>query len=182
MFGTGFTYIDYGFFADLGVKNLNAIDLKAPEAQYFLTYRSPTLEKDIRTEAESVRYRMIDEFAIHKSFPAIAGHSYLLRTFNFPEADTLVALQVLKIDNDGATTIAWKRLADFPKPYFLYMPDDELRAKIDEVISEENLKGIKFTVKDNWVYMRGSDAIIDSLYNELKSRQIRFRFDPGQLH
>ena len=175
-FSTGFAGMDYGFFVDLGARDLTAIDLNAVETQYFLTYQSPVLEKDIRTEYHSSHGRHIGGFRTYQFLPAVAGHTYLLRAFNFPEADTLVALQVLKIDNDGGTTIAWKRLADFPEPYFLYLPDEELTAKINAVIAEEKLTGIEFTVKDNWVvYIKGSNANINSLHNALNSRGIRYR-------
>jgi len=174
-FSSGFGGMDYGFFVDLGAQDLTSIDLTAAEAKYFFTYRSPVFEKDILTEHQSVHARRIGNFTTFGALPAVAGHTYLLRALNFDEADTLVALQVLRIDSDGATTIAWKKLADFGEPFYLYMTDEELQNRVNTVISEEKLSDITFTVKDNRLNVRGTGASAQRLNHALGQRGIRFR-------
>jgi hypothetical protein len=174
-FSTGFAGMDYGFFVDLGEMELASLDPTSREALYFLNYKSPVFEKDIRLEHGSVHGKRIGEFTTYGALSAVVGHSYLLRAINFGEADTLVAFQVLKIGADGSTTIAWKKLAEFGEPYFLYMPDDELRVKVSAIIAAEKLTGIEFSVKDNELYMKGSAAGLKNLNRALSRNGIHWR-------
>jgi len=180
---TGFAGYDYGFLVDVGLRDLQDIET-SPEAKFFLSYRPPLYKDDIRKERDDVRVRRVEEPAmtLRSSFPVIIGDTYLLRAISWDEADIAVAFRVLKIDDDGSATIVWKPLAKFPKPFFLFMPDEELRPQIGEVIAEEKLVGIEFTVKDNWVvYIKGSYANINSLHRALDSRGIRLRGETRQV-
>jgi hypothetical protein len=178
----GFYGASYGFFADLGQRDLTDVDVGLPETKYFLTYKPPLYEKDFEQEFKDLKGRRVEDVTLASALQAIAGDTYLLRAISWDEADIAVAFRVLKIDDDGSATIVWKPLAKFPKPFFLCMPDEELRQKIGEVIAEEKLAGIEFTVKDNRVvYIKGSNANLNSLIAALNSRGIRYRGETRQV-
>jgi hypothetical protein len=82
---------------------------------------------------------------------------------------------VLKVDKDGSATIAWKKLADFPRPFFLFMSDEDLMKRINTIIARENLFGIEITIKDNWLFLRGAVAKLNRLHSVLKNNGIRYR-------
>jgi hypothetical protein len=174
-FSVGFYGASYGFFADLGRRGLIDLDSSSPEANYFLSYKPPQYEKDFHNEYITVHGRQIDELRLYRYLPAISGHAYLLRAISWNESDTVVAFQVLKIDKDGSATIAWKKVADFGKPFQLSMPDEDLQKRVSSTLSEENLVDVEFTVKNNWLYVRGLDLSLNKLERALKVRGIRFR-------
>lgn len=174
-FGVGFYGICYGFFANLGQRDLSDIDSNSPEAKYFLSYRLPLYESEFSQEIKAVQGRRVDQLVLERYIPAKAGDTYLLRAISWEDADTLVAFRVLRIDDDGSATIAWKKLADFAKSVLLSMPDGELQQKVDAVIARENLSDIKVTVKDNWLYIQGPVASFNELNRALRTNGIRYR-------
>ena len=172
---TGFAGFDFGFLADVGTCDLQDIE-NSPQANFFVSYKLPLYERDINIKTIYTTRVDVLGLTLRGYLPARIDHTYLLRAIDWDRADTVVAFKVLKVDKDGSLTIVWKKLADLPKPHFLYMPDDELRQKIEAVIAEENLTGIELTVKDNWVvYSKGSNANISSLITALSRRGIRYR-------
>jgi hypothetical protein len=42
------------------------------------------------------------------------GDTFALRSIRFDESDTLVAVQVVRFDEDGSVIFAWRKLKDFP--------------------------------------------------------------------
>ena len=112
----GFAGADYGIMADLGETPLTEITEQSKKANFLLNYE-PAVEG---YKAKS-QYRepggVEQEGAIYKSrFPAVVGHSYLLRAISYGEADTLVALKIHRKDADGSLIIFWKLLKNYEKP------------------------------------------------------------------
>ena len=172
---SGFYGSNFGFMADVGPCDLQDIE-NSPEAKFFVSYELPLYERDLKIG--SFHGRRVDELAmtLQGYLPAKIDHTYLLRAINWDQADTVVAFKVSKIDKNGSLTVVWKKIADLPKPHFLYMPDEELRQKVEAVIAEEKLVEIEFIVKDNWViYIKGSNTNLNLLSKALRSRGIRFR-------
>jgi hypothetical protein len=171
------TYILSGIslFRDLGLRDLEDINSKSPDAELFLTYKPPKLWADIpdehkRIEARSQRY-----------VRATVGNSYVLRSIIWERFDISVAFKILQKDTDGSLTIAWKKLADFPKPIVLYMPDEELQSKLDAIILAENIIGYRVFVKDNWIYTLGPVYYSEKFQRSLHRMQVRYRGAGGVL-
>jgi hypothetical protein len=171
------TYILSGIslFRDLGPRDLEDIDSKSPEAELFLTYKPPKLWSDIPDEQKRI------EGNTQRYVRATVGNSYLLRSMIWERFDIAVAFKILKKDTDGSLTIAWKQLADFPKPFVLYMPDEELQAKLDAIILEENIIGYRVVVNDNWIYTLGPVYYSEKFQRSLHRMQIRYRGAGGVL-
>ena len=174
------------FFADLGSRDLAVIDSSLPEAKYFLSYKPPLLIKDIPQERKSIEGRQVGTITLQRNPRAWAGNSYLLRVMVWEKADTAVAFQILRMDPDGSVTIAWKKLADFPTPFVLYMPDEELQEKVDAVIAEDHIICDEAIVRNNWLYfiVRPTERSKDGdqlLERDLNRRGIIYRGAGGTL-
>jgi hypothetical protein len=137
--------------------------------------------KDMKQERVRLDRKRIGQLTLEQGLRASVGHLYLLRIIQWEDADMVVAFQILKRDSDGSVTLAWKKLADFPKPFVLFMPDDELQQQIDAIIAEENITGYKVVVKDNWLYTLGPVHYSDKFQKALYKRQVRYRGAGGML-
>jgi|GEM_PF-5527814 len=161
--------------ADIGYFPLSELDATIPELVFMTGYRPPKYEKEIRME--SFHNRRIDGVLYRRGIPATQGHTYLLRTINFDQADILVAFKVFKMEDDGSVTILWKKLADFGKPVMFSVPDDEIKASIDRIIAAKGIHGLVVDVKDNILIYRSivkSDEMT-KFYAALRENNIRYR-------
>lgn len=98
----GFAGADYGFIADLGEIELADVINETAEVNFLLNYKPPTNEPDVRTEQRKVWNYEIDGLLFKSRVPAIVGHSYVLRSINFGDADILVAFKVYQKESDGS--------------------------------------------------------------------------------
>ncbi len=112
----GFAGADYGFMIDLGDRGLSQISEETAEAKFLYEYIAPSDEPVARAEYRKLQNYEAEGFIYRNSFPAVVGHSYLLRAISFSKADILVALQVIRKDTDGSLIIYWKPLKTFNKP------------------------------------------------------------------
>lgn len=148
----------YGFYTDLGERDFREIDRTSSEGGYFLSYKPPKLEPDIFSEIERLKDIKFDGVKLTRRVAVRDGHTYLLRSINFDRGDTAVVLHVLEISTDGSITIVWKKLAEFPQPVKLFMPDEELQKKVDAVLSELQIQGLKVKIEDNRLIPIGVDV------------------------
>jgi hypothetical protein len=154
-FNTGFAGADYGFIYDIGDVELSAVDTKLPNVKFLNEYRPPLYEPDVRKEQR----KALDGTDGYKSrSSALAGHTYVLRNISFREADTLVAFRVERINDDGSAIVFWKSIKSFEVPKLLYLPDSELKAKVDEILKDIRYAEISCEVKDNRINLRGKVA------------------------
>jgi len=179
-FSSGFAGYNFGFLTDIGPRNLLGVDSNSVEASVFLSFKLPQFEQDIRNEIVAIHGKQMGAMTTYRSLPAVVGDTYLIRAINWDRSDIVVAFQLLGIDANGSATIAWKKLAAFEKPFYLYMTDEELREKVSGVIAEEKLSDIEFTVKDNWLFVRGSAPSLNRLNRALKNRGLRYRGQTDQ--
>jgi hypothetical protein len=162
---TGFSGADYGFIYDLGNVELSTVDTKLPEVKFLDEYRPPLYEPQIRKEQR----KAIDGTEGYQSrLSPSAGHTYILRNISFRDADSLVALRVERINEDGSAIIFWKSIKNFEVPKFLYVPDAEIKAKVDEVLKDPKFKDVEASVVDNKITLRGEVA--EAEYANLISR------------
>ena len=168
---------DFGFFADLGERDLREVDSSSPDAKYFLSYKPPYLDPDIRREIERLNDTKEADIRLTRSVAVHAGHTYLLRSIDFDQADTAVVLYVLEISTDGSITIVWKKLADFPVPPKLFMSDEEMQKKVDAVLAELQIRGLQIKIEDNMLIPIGVDVdqAFDRFREALHERKIQYR-------
>lgn len=112
----GFAGADYGFIADLGETPLADISGETSEVNFLVNYRPPTDEPDVRVEQRKASNYEANGFTYKERFPAVVGHSYILRAISFDRADILVALRIHRKDSDGSLIIFWKLIEQFEKP------------------------------------------------------------------
>lgn len=168
----GFYGANYGFMNDLGAVDLSSVDSAQKEVAFLANYTPPLYEPDIRKEQRRSHDYSIDGLSYKTRFQAVAGHTYILRSIGFREADTLVALNVQRINDDGSVIIFWKSIKNFEAPKLLFQPDTELKAKVDEMLKDPRYVEITSSVKDNQVTLQGRaarvdlDALLDALRKE----------------
>ena len=124
----GFAGVDYGFLTDLGDTPLETIDAGDFRAAFFLNYKPPRKEHEARLEKVNSALSnsvlslgvkdgiLVDGIVYGRQAPAKVNHTYLLRSIVYDSSDLLVAFRVVKINDDGGLTIAWKILKEFRTP------------------------------------------------------------------
>jgi hypothetical protein len=126
-FSVGFAGVDYGMFTDLGLMPLDQIYVDDPRAGFMLSYVPPLTLADATAEGRKLYRTVHDSEGLHQGvfvdgvnyrrrIPAEVDHTYLLRSIVYDRSDVLVALKVVRTDDDGSVTIAWKLLKEFPVP------------------------------------------------------------------
>lgn len=171
-----------GVFTGLGSRDLADIDASLPEAGYCFSYKLPKLRKDL-IEQDKVLDAVRSGPLMHWEHGSLSvGNTYIVRTIELERFDAVFAIQILRKDLDGSITIAWKKLAEFSIPFVLNMPDKELQEKVDAVIAEEGLVGVRIIVKDNHLHHLGpnyNDSYKVERY--LTERGIPYRGSGGDL-
>ena len=112
----GFAGADYGFMIDLGERGMTDISEETPEVKFLYNYAAPSDEPVARAEYRKLQKYEAEGFIYKNRFPAVVGHSYLLRAITYSRSDTLVALRIIRKDTDGSLIIYWKPLKTFDKP------------------------------------------------------------------
>ena len=110
----GFAGADYGMMTDLGDTVLEQIFVEDPRVTFLLDYKPPKREPEAR--AEAIKFRdtfTVDGVNYKRKLRAEVNHTYLLRSIIYHKSDTLVAFRVVRKDDDGGLTIAWKVLKQF---------------------------------------------------------------------
>jgi hypothetical protein len=114
--------IHLGVIRELGDVPLEDLTLDDPRVEFLSAYQSPRTLETAQAEAARFRQGVQLDGAIYRSeVPIQVNSTFLLRsiTYRFIHgSDVLVALRVLRKDDDGSVTIAWKRLKKYraPKP------------------------------------------------------------------
>jgi hypothetical protein len=174
----GFYGGNYGFIQDLSAGSLAGISLEAGMPKFLVYYKPPIIFDEIRKESRlSGRYET-ENGVFFDRVPAVVGHVYALRAISFDEADILVAFQIMHKQNDGALTIAWKRIKEFDVPKIRYQTDVELLAKVEPVLSNPRYKDVAAAVKDDQVTLTGWVAPKDI---GLLLREIREKAGPRAM-
>ena len=118
----GFAGADYGMLTDLGDSSLESISAEDPRASYLLNYKAARKEKDARLEYQKFNTIrgpkglsgfIVDGVSYQRRVDAVENHTYLLRSIVYGASDLLVAFRVVRINDDGGLTIAWKILKKY---------------------------------------------------------------------
>ncbi len=111
----GFAGQDFGFFLMLGDVPLEAVNLETAGVPYLAQYNAPTDVAGMRIN-HIIDREQDGDFFYKRTIPALVGRTYVLRSIDYGEADTLVALRVVRQDTDGSLVILWKMLKKYPVP------------------------------------------------------------------
>lgn len=113
----GFAGADYGMLTNLGEVPLEEIVLEHPSVNFLAEYSVPSAEPQARLEyTKFATGTTIDNVVYKTRLPAVVGNTYLLRSIDYGTSDVIVALRVVRKDDDGSVIIAWKLLKKYPKP------------------------------------------------------------------
>jgi hypothetical protein len=115
----GFAGVNYGFMTDLGEISLAEISEKNKGFNFLIEYQPPANEPQGRNEQQRARGFEVEGTNFKNRLPVIAGHSYLLRSINYDNADVMVAFKVQRKDVDGSLIIFWKLIKQFDKPILI---------------------------------------------------------------
>jgi hypothetical protein len=115
-FSVGFAGADYGMMTDLGDLPLESISIDHASLAFLLKYRPPRPEPQARCEARRFNAGVAADGRLYnRRLPIKTGATYLLRSIVYDRYDVLVAIKVVRQENDGSVTIAWKLLKKFER-------------------------------------------------------------------
>jgi hypothetical protein len=149
---------NYGFLKDLGTMDLTSVGEAQKEVVFLAGYTPPLYEPDVRQEQRKSHDYLVDGINYKRNVEAVSGHTYVLRAIGFREADTLVAFNIHRINEDGSMIVFWKPIKDFGIPKLLYAPDAEIKAKVDEILKDPNYVNVTSRVDDNRITLQGQVA------------------------
>lgn len=113
----GFAGADYGLLTTLGDVPLETVTLNNEQAAIAGAYKVALDLPSARVEGRRFGGGTIIDGTTFKSrVPAHLNFTYILRSINYDRTDVLVALKIIRQDNDGSLIIAWKLLSKNPKP------------------------------------------------------------------
>lgn len=118
-FGVGFAGLNFGFLTELGKLPLAEVTLEHPALNFLLKFNPPLTEPEIRTQQRQAMVGLqVGEFNYKAGVTAKVEQTYVLRSIDYDTSDVLVALQVVRQDDDGSLILLWKMLKKFtaPKP------------------------------------------------------------------
>ena len=116
----GFSSIHLGVFREFGDVALENLTLDDSRVQFLSAYDAPRTFETVQAEAARFRHGVqLDGVAYSSEVPIQVNSTFLLRSITYRYhngSDVLVALRVLRKDDDGSVTIAWKRLKKYRAP------------------------------------------------------------------
>lgn len=114
----GFHGADFGFLTSLGNVPLEQVTLEQPAMQFLTSFVPPSrrVEIDKLWASYAGQGLHVGDLVYKHSLPAVAGNTYLLRSISYDDADSLVALRVVRKDADDSIILVWKMLKRSPKP------------------------------------------------------------------
>ena len=116
-FNVGFAGADYGFFVSLGDVPLQDATLDHPGLQYLTGYKVPSSMNELYGEKRRTGEGFESGgFKYGRSVAAIDKTTYVLRSIEVRDADTVIAFRVVRRDDDGSLTLLWKILKRLPAP------------------------------------------------------------------
>lgn len=115
----GFAGADFGLMLDLGEVPLEVVSEETEAVRFMASYKAPSAEAEARAAYRQFGSREGHEagpWTYRSSLPAVAGHTYALRSINYRESDVLVAFSVVRREADGSVVLLGKLLKNYPKP------------------------------------------------------------------
>jgi len=117
MLTAGFTRSSVGVLVNLGDVPLQGITETTPGVSAMAEFHGP---RDLIEERHYVMACKegfeLNGFVYRSSLPATVNNTYVLRSINNKRADILVALRIVRADENGSLTLLWKKLKVNPKP------------------------------------------------------------------
>jgi hypothetical protein len=116
-FGVGFAGADFGFMTDLGDVPLEGVSTETEAVRFMAGFEAPSAEAAAR-QAGRQFYPSREEggWSYVRYLTAAPGKTYALRSIVYDESDVLVAIRVVRKDDDGSVILLWKLLEKYPKP------------------------------------------------------------------
>ena len=115
-----FAGCNFGFFGKLGDISLDLVTEQNSTIQLLMNYNPANHdEPSARKQQDEISNNNLMMNGIN--FPARigkfhVGETFGLRSVQFDRTDTLIAIQVVRIDKDGSVILAWKKLMSFQVP------------------------------------------------------------------
>jgi hypothetical protein len=119
-FLTSFAGADFGYITDLGDVPIETLTLEHAAVRDLAAFITPNAEPDARVEQrKSGQGVSVGNHVYKRGAGAAIGHSYVLRSVIYDNSDTLVAVRVVKQDDDGSLILLWRILNRFPSPQLI---------------------------------------------------------------
>jgi hypothetical protein len=119
-FQTMFAGANYGYIADLGDLPIEAATAEHPTVRELAALVTPNAEPDARIEQRKAQQGLrIGDHVCKERAGAAVGHTYVLRSVIYDNSDILVAVRIVKQDDDGSLILLWRILNRFPSPQLM---------------------------------------------------------------
>jgi hypothetical protein len=117
MLTAGFTRSSVGLLLSLGDVPLQTITETTPGVSVMAEFHGPRDHQEERHYVLACREGFeLNGFVYRSSLPARVNNTYVLRSISNKRADILVALRIVREDENGSLTLLWKKLKVNPKP------------------------------------------------------------------
>jgi hypothetical protein len=117
MLTTAFTRSSVGLLVSLGDVPLENITPTTRGVEALVEFQGPRDQFEERSYILACREGFeLNGFVYRASLPATVNTTYALRSINNKRADILVALRIVRSDENGSLTLLWRKLRTNPKP------------------------------------------------------------------
>lgn len=117
MLTTAFTRSSVGLLVSLGNLPIETITATTPGAAAIDEFAGPRDHQEERNYILACREGFeLNGFVYRASLPATVNTTYVLRSISNKRADVLVALRIVRVDENGSLTLIWRKLKTNPKP------------------------------------------------------------------
>ena len=117
MLTAGFTRSSVGLLVSLGDVPLQTITETTPAVSAIADFPGPRDYLEERNYILTCRQGFkLNGFVYRSSLPATVNNTYALRSINNKRADILVALRIVRANENGSLTLLWKKLKVNQKP------------------------------------------------------------------
>lgn len=116
-FSVGFAGANFGYILMLGDVPLEDVIPETEGVQFLASLTTPSKEPEARQQQHHASAGVKHgDFTYQDRVPVHIGKTYVVRSVNYNDTDTLVAFRVVRKDDDGSVILLWKMLKKFPTP------------------------------------------------------------------
>ena len=160
-----FSITNAGLLTDLGEVPLSDVTKESQSADGLINYQKMKDTNSVYQDFSSFRYEGLkyNGVVFTSHLPAVAGHTYVVRSLREDYYDVLVAFKVLRKDADGSLVIFWKLLEQFETPkregsQKSRLSDGEILKNTQGWLRAEYFSGVQTEVNNGVVSLRGTIA------------------------
>jgi len=155
-----------GLMTDLGEVALSEVTRQTPDAAILINYQNAKdheacLQDNRLAGREGLK---LNERDFKTRLPALAGHTYLVRSASYDYYDILTAFRIHRKDADGSLIIFWKQIEQFDTPHrdnsrkTAAASDAEILQRFKNSARPESFPNLQSEISNSIITLRGTIA------------------------